>query len=888
MSIRNLNYLFDPKSIAVIGASNKQHSVGATVLANLRQSKFSGPVMPVNPKYKMLENLEVYPNVGSLPVTPDIAIICTPPKTVPGLIAELGERGTKAAIVLTAGLNNDVDHHGITLKELMLRAARPHLLCIFGPNCVGLILPRIGLNASFAHTNALPGQLAFVSQSGALTTAVLDWANSKGIGFSHFISLGESADVDFGDVLDYLGSDPHTNAILLYAESIHAARKFMSAARAAARNKRVLIVKAGRAPEGAKAATSHTGALAGADDVYDAAIRRAGMLRVFTTEDLFNAAEILARPIIKKGDRLTIMTNGGGAGVLAADAVAIGQGLLTSLTENTLSQLDKVLPSTWSRANPIDIIGDAPVQRYVDTLRILQQDPQSDSILFIHAPTAIVPSTEIAQALVEVLQLSEHNVFSCWLGGDAVAEARKIFRQAGIPTYETPEQAVWAFQQLVNYRHNQELLIETPPSTAVEFTPDVEKTKAVIHVVLKSGRSILTEVEAKAILVAYGIPTVETRVASTPDEASRIAEELGFPVAIKILSPDITHKSDVGGVALDQETPDSVRATAKAMQQRIQIICPEAQLNGFTVQRMVRKINAFELILGISTDPVFGPVILFGQGGTAVEVIRDRAVGLPPLNLNLAKELVSRTRISKLLGGYRNRPAIDHAALYLTLTKISQLICDIPEITELDINPLLVDETGVLALDARIKVMPASDSDDERLAIRPYPKEQEEWLDWNNRKILLRPIRPEDEPQHNDFFKALTSSDIHSRFFGMIHQPDHSQLSRLTQIDYDREMAFIAVEVNKNNDKQILGVVRAIADPDNITAEFAIIVRSDIKHHGLGTILLKKLIRYCKNRKTRELFGETLENNLDMLNLARELGFVSSIANGCARLQLIL
>jgi acetyltransferase len=875
MTIRNLNHLFRPKSVALVGASAKPHSVGATVLTNLLQGGFSGAIMAVNPKYKTLDDLPVYPNVKALPTTPDLAVICTPPATIPRLIAELGERGVKAAIVLTAGLNQIVDRHGVSIKSAMLDAARPHLLRILGPNCVGLLVPVIGLNASFAHTNALPGKLAFVSQSGALTTAVLDWANSKNIGFSHFISLGDSADVDFGDVLDYLGSDPDTGAILLYVESIRAARKFMSAARAAARNKPVLLVKAGRAPEGAKAAASHTGALAGSDNVYDAAIRRAGMLRVYSMEDLFNAAETLARSSPISGDRLTIMTNGGGAGVLAADALALGEGKLASLSDETLRKLDEVLPSTWSHGNPVDIIGDAPVERYVDTLKILQKDPQTDAILFIQAPTAIVPSKEIATALSIVLAHSPHNVFACWLGGDAVTEARKIFRQAGIPTYNTPEQAAWAFLQVVNYRRNQELLMQTPPSAPVDFAPAVDKAREVVRAVLASGRKILTEVEAKDVLAAYNIPVVETRVARTPEEAEAVARELGFPVAVKILSPDITHKSDVGGVALDQESAEAVRVTADAMRRRLGEHYPQARLTGFTVQRMARRTNAFELIVGVATDPVFGPVILFGQGGTAVEVIADRAIGLPPLNFNLASDLVSRTRISKLLAGYRDRPPVDHAALHRTLTQVSQLVCDIPEIVELDINPLLVDENGVIALDARIGVAPAAADGYGRLAIHPYPKELEEWIEWDGKRIMLRPIRPEDEPGHTQFFDSLTPEDVRFRFFGSIRQLAHSQMARLTQIDYDREMAFVAVEKDNDGHDLTLGVARAVTDPDNVRAEFAIIMRSDMKGRGLGAILLKKIIRYCRDRGTQELVGQVLAENTRMRNLAKNLGFTA-------------
>ena len=869
MTVRNLEFLFRPKSVALIGASGKPHSVGATALQNLLSGGFCGPVMAVNPKHKQLGDVPIYKNVASLPTTPELALICTPPATVPGLIAELGERGTRAAIVLSAGLSLPFGNSGKNVRDAMLDAARPYLLRILGPNCVGLIVPAIGLNASFAHTSALSGKLAFVSQSGALTTAILDWAKSKGIGFSHFVSLGDSADVDFGDVLDYLASDTDTSAILLYVESIRAARKFMSAARAAARNKPVIVVKAGRAPEGAKAAASHTGALAGADDVYDAAIRRAGMLRVYTTEDLFDAAETLARARPVNGNRICIMTNGGGTGVLAADAVALGHGKLAALSDDTLSQLDKILPSTWSHGNPVDIIGDASVERYVETLKLLQRDAQSDTILFLHAPTAIVPSAEIAVAMAPVVSQSPRNVFSCWLGGDAVTEARRIFRDAGIPTYDTPEQAVRGFLQVVDYRSNQSLLMETPPSVQIEFTPDMEAARTIVHAVIAAGRDILTEPEAKTVLAAYGIPVVETRVANGVEDAVLVAQKLGFPVAIKIFSPDITHKSDLGGVVLNLKTADDVRSAAQAMLERIGKLRPEAKLNGFTVQTMVHRRGTFELIVGASTDAVFGPVILFGEGGTAVEVIGDRAIGLPPLNTNLAKDLISRTRISRMLEGYRDHAPADLAAIQHALLQVSQLVCDIEEIVELDINPLLADAAGVLALDARIKVVAKSVRT--QLAIRPYPKALEERVDWDGQQILLRPIRPEDEPRHSEFFKALTSEDIYFRFFGMVRRPDHTQLARMTQIDYDREMAFVAC--GGGNCEQTLGVARAISDPDNMKAEFAIIVRSDLKHKGLGSLLLRKIIRYCQSRGVQELVGETLAENTRMMKLARQLGF---------------
>jgi len=875
MSIRNLDYLFHPQSAAVIGASIRTHSVGATVIANLKAGGFAGPLWAVNPKYDAVAGVRCYRNVAALPQAPQLAVICTPPPSVPGLIAELGARGTRAAIVLTAGMAQAGERPGISLQQAMLEAARPYLLRILGPNCIGLLVPGIGLNASFAPSSAQPGRLAFVSQSGALTTAVLDWANGRNIGFSHFISLGDGADVDFGDILDYLVSDPATDAILLYIESIRHARKFMSAARAAARNKLVLVVKAGRVPEGAQAAASHTGALAGADAVYDAAIRRAGMLRVDTTDELFDAVETLARvrPQADGGERLAIMTNGGGAGVMATDALILGGGGLAALSDASRAELDRVLPPTWSRANPVDIIGDAPAQRYVDTLQVLLQAEEADAVLLIHAPTAIVPSVEIARALTAMIDGSRRNVFTCWMGGAAVAPARELCRAAGIPTYGTPEQAVRAFLQVTRYRRNQQMLMQTPTSIAAGFSPDTGAAQRVLRQALAAGRGMLTEPEAKQVLAAYGIPVVQTRVASSAAEAERIAIELGFPVALKILSPDITHKSDVGGVVLDLETPQQVATAAEAMLRRLGQAQPQARLDGFSVQQMARRPKAFELIVGAASDRVFGPVILFGQGGTAVEVIADRALALPPLNHNLAQELVARTRIARLLAGYRSQPAIDHEALHGVLVRISQLLCDLPQVVELDINPLFADERGVLALDARIGVAASSLSGSERLAIRPYPQELEETVEWNGKPVMLRPIRPEDEPQHSRFFDALAAEDVHFRFFSMLRQPVHRQLARMTQIDYDREMAFIAVEPDGANGEATLGVVRAIADPDNEAAEFAIIVRSDLKRRGLGLLLMRKIIRYCRSRGTRRLVGQVLPDNANMLRLARECGF---------------
>ena len=890
MSLRNLEFLFRPKSIAVIGASDRAGSVGATLMRNVAAGGFDGPIYAVNPAHLMVAGQRAYPDVAYLPQTPDLAVIATPPATIPALIDALGRRGTRAAVVLTGGLAKARDAHGNTILQAMREAARPHLLRILGPNCVGLLVPGLGINASFAHTSALPGSLAFVSQSGGLTTAVLDWAKSRGIGFSHFISLGEAADVDFGDVLDFLASDPATNAILLYIESITAARKFMSAARAAARNKPVLVVKAGRAPEGARAAASHTGALAGADAVYDAALRRAGLLRVDTIQELFDAVETLARAQAVNGNRLAIMTNGGGPGVMAADALSLRGGRLADIAAATMRQLDAALPGTWSRGNPVDIIGDAPASRYVATLQALLEDAGNDAILFIHVPTAIVPAADVARACAALAK--GKRVLACWLGADAVAEARSVFDAAGIPCYDTPEQAVSAFLQLAAYRSNQQMLMQTPPSVPQEFAPDataaLQLANEAVNEALQAGREWLSEAQVQRVLGAYGIPMVRTRSAASAEQAAQVAAEIGFPVALKINSPQITHKSDVGGVALNLANAEAVQQAAAAMAQRVSVRTPQAQLTGYTVQEMVVRPKAHEIIVGAAVDAVFGPVILFGQGGVAVEIVADRAVGLPPLNMMLAAELVSRTRVARLLDGYRDRPPAKREALHLTLVQVSQLMVDVAGIVEIDINPLLADEHGVIALDARIRVTDHQQPSADRLAIRPYPSELEELTTINGRDVLLRPIRPEDEPQHAQFVQRVDAEDLQMRFFYAVRVMSHTQLARFTQIDYDREMAFIASADDGKPTAETWGVVRAIADPDNANAEFAILVRSDLKGQGLGSLLMKKIIHYCRARGTGVLTGSVLRGNTRMLALARELGFSTQYDNDVGVVQLSL
>ncbi len=866
MTVRHLDALFAPRSVAVLGASQRPHSVGATVWRNLSQG-FQGRLYPVNPKHSRLGEHTAYASIDALPEAPDLAVICTPAATVPDLIAALGARGTKAAVVVTAGLS-------AAQKQAMLDAARPHTLRILGPNCIGMLVPHLGLNASFAHANARPGPIAFVSQSGALVTAMLDWANSRQIGFSHFVSLGEHADVDFGDMLDFLGSDPRTRAILLYIESIESPRKFMSAARAAARNKPVIVVKAGRSAQGQKAAASHTGALAGSDEVFDAAISRAGMLRVFTLQHLFLAAELLARFRDNRSEQLIVLTNGGGAGVMAADAAAHAGVELATLSPALIADLDRVLPANWSRANPVDIIGDAPAQRYVDALTALRQ-ARDAAILFVQAPTAIVPSTEIAEALAPLASEKPPRVLGCWLGHSAVNRAREIFRDAGIPDYDTPEEAVRAFSFLRQYHRHQIELMETPPALPDAQAMDLPGIREIVDFVLRDGRELLTEPEAKELLKRAGIPVTPTRVVPAEAQAAvYAAETLGYPVVLKILSHDISHKSDVGGVRLNLHNAAEVQQAAEAMLQRVAELRPGARVEGFTVQPMIRRRHAHELIVGASIDPLFGPVILFGQGGTAVEVIADRALALPPLNATLARSLIGRTRIAKLLKGYRDVPPAREEAIVSTLVAISQLLADVPEIAELDINPLIVDHEGAIALDARVRLSAACPAGADRFAIRPYPQSLIEHHTLpDGTALTLRPIRPEDEAQHRAFLEKMDPEDIRMRLFYSRRSIEHSELARLTQIDYDREMAFIATRPLPEGGEETLGAVRAICDPDNDAAEFGVMVRSDLKGRGMGWLLMDRLVRYLREHGTRRIVGTVLRENHGMLGLAKRLGF---------------
>lgn len=875
MSIRNLDALFAPATIALIGASNRPGSVGAVLARNLLEDGFAGPILTVNPHERAIRSTLNYHSIAELPLAPDLAIIATPAESVPGLIRELGERGCRAAVVISAGFGEGARPEGMALKQAMLDAAKPYLMRIVGPNCLGILAPHVGINASFAHLTPAKGDIAFVTQSGAVATSILDWASARGIGFSHVVSLGAMSDVDFGDMLDYLALDPKTRSILLYVEAVTEVRKFLSAARMASRNKPVVVVKTGRSTAGARAALSHTGALAGADAVYDAAFRRAGMLRVATLDELFQAAGTLATGIRVKGDRLAILTNGGGIGVLAVDALAAANGHLAELSETTLARLNEELPEAWSHANPVDILGDAPGRRYALALEALLDERGADAILVMNCPAAVADSLDAARAVVETIGMRQAAVLTCWLGEGAPDQARHLFAAQRLPTYETPEQAIRAFSHLFSYRRNQQALMETPPALAEAVTLDPAKAEAVIDGVIAAGRRVLTEPEAVAVLAAYDIPTVPAIVARTPAEASQAAQRLGFPVVLKILSPDISHKSDVGGVQLNLASSGAVTQAAEDMLAAVRRAQPEARVEGFNVQPMIRRPGAHELIVGVAEDSLFGPVIVFGQGGTAVEVIGDRVVGLPPLNPLLARDMIASTRVARLLRGYRDRPAADLEAVTATLIKVSQLVSDLRRVVELDINPLLTDASGVIALDARIVVRAEGDQR-KPLAIRPYPQQLEEEIETRaGQRYCLRPIRPEDEGALVEMLRNSTPEDVRLRFFAAIKLFDHAFAARLTQIDYDREMAFVAT---LPGDSAIVGVVRLSADPDKEKAEFAIMVRSDKKGTGLGYRLMEQIIDYARESGIRQIFADVLRDNHPMRQMAAALGFVTQPA----------
>ncbi|HSD19433.1 MAG TPA: GNAT family N-acetyltransferase [Anaeromyxobacter sp.] len=882
MSTVHLERIFRPRSVAVVGANNRPQRVGNVIMRNLLAGGFDGPIMPVNPRYDAVAGVLTYPDVASLPRTPDLAILCTPPDTIPDLVDELGAVGTRAVMVVARGLGTLRGPDGRTIEERTLLTARQHGIRIVGGGTLGILSPNIGLNASFARVPALPGNLGFVSQSDAVGTLLLDWAHPRRVGFSHFVSLGDAADVGFGEVLDYLGSDPDTRAILLYVESLRERRSFMAAARGAARNKPVLAIKAGRgaARIGAPSAISaDTLSLVEPDDVFDAALRRAGIVRVRDIGELFDAVQTLAHARPLSGERLAVVSNGGGVGLIVADELDAGGLGVAGLSPALVSRLRPVMPPGWDGRDPLDILVDAPADRYAAVLEVLLDSKEFDAVLAIHTPSTLASSTEIARAVIRTIAARGGSVLASFGGGESVAPARQLLVDAGVPLFDTPAEAARAFRTMVSHRRSSEALIQIPPSVPAEFRVDRESARQIIHAALDEGRDFLKVMETVGVLRAYDIPVCEIQVVETPEQAGRVARTLGFPVDLAIRSPQIRRKREVGGTARSLESAEAVEEAARSMVARVAEWRPDAHVTGFAVQRVQPRRYARELFVGAAVDPLFGPVMLFGEGRDT-ELLRDFAVGLPPLNLHLARELVSRTRVAALLEASPNRPAADVDAICLTLMKLSQLVADVPEIVEIDVNPLLADERGVLAVGGYMAVARAAGRGAERLAIQPYPEGLEETVTLKDgTAVTLRPVRPEDEPAHSEFITRLSPEDSRFRFFHYVRSMPHTQLARLTQIDYDREMAFVATRRGPEGEETI-GVVRTVADPENETAELSIVVRSDLKRRGLGSHLLRKAIEYCRSRGTKELAGDVLEGNDAMLELTKRFkGFTLSGAD---------
>jgi acetyltransferase len=869
MSTRNLDKMMTPRSVVAIGASARPGSLGEAVTRNLLAGGFQGDLHLVNIKGGEIAGRSVLKSVAELKQPADLAVIMTPPETVPRLILELGEQGTRVAVIITAGPGDAKGgDDNARWRNRILRAARPHLLRIVGPNCIGYAVPRIGLNASFGPGQLKGGRIAAVAQSGAVLAGLADWGTAQNIGFSHLISMGDMSDVDFGDVLDMLARDYDTRAVLMYVEGITQARKFMSAARSVARVKPVIVLKAGRHAAAAKAAASHTGAMAGSAAVYDAAFARAGLVPVHGLGELFDAAETLGHGAAPRNERLAILTNGGGNGIIATDLLMDEGGELAALQARTLGSLDKALPRAWSRGNPVDIVGDADGSRYAIALDALADDRGVGAVLAMNVPTALTSPVEAARAVAGAAGARVVPVIGCWIGGPEAQAGRHVLHEAGIPAYDTPLRAVRGFMHIVQYRRGQRALQRTPPSVP-QARSDTELVRAIVAGALKQERGVLTEPESKRVLAAYGIPVVPTEVVLDGAEAAAAAVRTGFPVAVKILSRDITHKSDVGGVALDLSSEQAVVDAVRDMKEKA--LVNHARVDGFVVQPMIRRPHAIELILGAAEDPVFGPILMVGHGGVAAEVVDDRALALPPLDPVLAEDALSRTRVDRLLRGYRDRPPANRGAVCDVMIRLSALIADIDEIAELDINPLLADEQGVIALDARIVVRPpAAQERAARFAIKPYPAELEtEVLDRDGNRLFVRPIRPDDEPLLQAFARRLTPEDIRMRFFGPLRELTHELAARLTQIDYDREMAFLLLD-----GKELLGVGRLAADPGFEQAEFALVVASDRQGHGYGTLLLNHVMHYAKVRGVQRVVGYVLRENYKMLQLTKRLGFV--------------
>jgi acetyltransferase len=869
-----LGALFAPGSVAVFGANDRTDSVGQVVFKNMLESGYKGLLYPVNSTHTQVQGKRAYASISEIGEPVELAVVATPPQTVPGIVESCGIHGVKAAVIITAGFG-EAGQEGAALEKELLETARRYGIRLVGPNCLGIMRPSIGLNATFNKGGANAGNIAFISQSGALCTAILDWAQSNDVGFSSVISMGSSTDVDFGEILDYLVSDRDTHSILMYIEGIRNARRFMSALRAAARIKPVILVKVGRHEEGSKAALSHTASLVGADDVFDAAVSRAGVVRVQTITQLFTAAKALSCGFRPVGNRLAIVTNGGGPGVMAADCAADLGLTMATLSDATIEDLNRHLPPNWPHGNPVDIIGDAQADRYHYAVKACLEDQNVDGVLAILTPQAMTKPLESAQALIALSNTYSKPLLTCWMGETQVAPAREAFAQAHKPHFRTPEPAVEVFSHLSAYYRNQKLLMQVPGPFSHHVEPDVESARLIIEGAMQEHRTVLTEMESKALLSAFNIPVAKTMVAHSPNEALLIAQQLGFPVAMKVNSQDITHKSDAGGVVLNLNNAHEVRSAYQHILDNVRISRPNARMDGISIEPMIVKPNGRELMIGVTSDPVFGPVITFGAGGTTVEIMGDRAVALPPLNGFLARELIHETRIAKMLGAFRSMLPADIEALEDVLLRVSEMVCELPLLKEMDINPLILDEHGALAADARVLVEYRQPGADRyaHMAIYPYPTQLvSQWQLADGTDITIRPIRPEDAELVQAFVRGLSEESKYFRFMSSMQELTETMLVRFTQIDYSREMALIAVTLAQNREIE-LGVARYAINPDGDSCEFALVVADSFQGKGLGQKLMVVLMEAARTKGLSMIEGDVLSNNHNMLNLMMRLGF---------------
>jgi acetyltransferase len=869
-----LNVFFSPKTVAVIGATETAGSVGRTILWNLVTNPFGGTVFPINPKRPSVLGLKAYKNIGEVPDEVDLAVVVTPAASVPAIVQECGEAGVKGIVVISAGFK-ETGPAGFELERQVLAAARKYKIRVIGPNCLGVMSPLTGLNATFATTIARPGNVGFISQSGALCTAVLDWSLKEMVGFSAFLSIGSMLDVGWGDLIYFLGNDPRTRSIVLYMESIGDARSFISAAREVALNKPIIVIKAGRTAAAAKAAASHTGSLAGSDGVLDAAFRRCGVLRVNTIADLFYMAEVLSKQPSPKGPHLTILTNAGGPGVLATDSLITGGGELTEISPAAMEEFNQVLPAVWSHNNPIDIIGDASPERYAKAVDIAAKDPSSDGLLVVLTPQAMTDPTQTAEHLKPYARLEGKPILASWMGGVEVAAGEQILNRAGIPTFPYPDTAARAFNYMWQYSYNLRGLYETPslPEDTPECTPNRALAGDLIRKARAAGRTILTEAESKELLAAYGIPTVQTLVAASQDQAVKFADTIGYPVVLKLFSETITHKTDVGGVQLNLLDATAVRDAWSRIQAGVTAKAGAQHFQGATVQPMIKS-DGYELIIGSSLDAQFGPVLLFGTGGQLVEVFKDSALGLPPLNTTLARRMMEQTKIFKALEGVRGRKAVDIAALENILVRFSRLVVEQRWIKEIDINPLLASPERLIALDARVVVYdPETSADDlPKTAIRAYPTRYvSTWTLKDATPVTIRPIRPEDEPLMVKFHETLSERSVYLRYFHLMNlsqRTTHERLTRICFIDYDREMALVA-----ERDHEIIGVGRLTKIQGTNDAEVAVVISDHYQGRGLGKELLARLLIVGADEKLTRLTADILPDNRGIMRICEKLGF---------------